>query len=95
MTQRSIEILIGRLATDESFRSAFLNDEVAALEEFAQQGHELTGIEIAALRAVRSEVWVQLADEIDPRLQKATLTSRRAASKGFINRSFTSSEELP
>ena len=95
MTQRSIEILIGRLATDESFRSAFLKDEVAALEEFAEQGHELTGIEIAAFRAVRSEIWVQLADEIDPRLQKATLTSRREAGKGFVNRPFKSSEELP
>jgi hypothetical protein len=75
LAQRHIEVLIGRLITDESFRVAFLNDPRAALESFSATGHELTAVEIAALQATRSEVWTWVAEQLDPRLQKASLTT--------------------
>lgn len=73
MAQRSIEILIGRLVTDEAFRSAFRADAVATLIGFTESGYELTALEIAALRATPLAVWERAAGHIDPRLQKASL----------------------
>ena len=73
VAQRSIEILIGRLLTDEAFRMTFLIDRSKALQIFCESGHELTGLEIAALLATPCELWNEVADEIDPRLQKAKL----------------------
>ena len=77
MAQRSIEVLVGRIATDEAFRRAFLEDMATAIATFTDQGHELTVVEISALRAVAPAVWVRVAREIDPRLQKASLSSGR------------------
>jgi len=73
MAQRSIEILIGRLVTDEAFREAFLKNPPSALQIFGEAGHELTPLEISALMAMPSEWWNEVAGEIDPRLQKANL----------------------
>jgi hypothetical protein len=73
MAQRHIEVLIGRLITDEAFRAAFLEDAKAALARFTEAGHELTPVEVAALRATSPELWNAVAEKLDPRLQKASL----------------------
>jgi hypothetical protein len=73
LAQRHIELLIGRLVTDEAFRASFLEDARSALSRFAEAGHELTEVEIAALEATRAELWAWVADRLDPRLQKASL----------------------
>lgn len=70
MAQRSVEILIGRLITDEAFRSAFLADANTALVGFAASGHELTALEMSALCATPFSVWERAAEDIDSRLQK-------------------------
>jgi hypothetical protein len=70
MAQRSVEILIGRLVTDEAFRSAFLADASAALASFVDAGHELTRLELSALCATPFAVWERAAEDIDARLQK-------------------------
>ena len=77
MAHRSIEILIGRLLTGEAFREAFLENASRALQIFCETGHELTPLEISALLATRSNLWSEVAREIDPRLQKAKLTTKR------------------
>lgn len=76
MTQRSIEILIGRLVTDESFRLAFCKDGGTTLAEFIESGSELTALEIAALSTTPARFWKRIARQIDPRLQKASLRGR-------------------
>ncbi len=73
MAQRSVEIMIGRLITDEALRAAFLRDPGGLLSSFADEGHPLTSVEIAALRATPADLWQRTADAIDPRLQKADL----------------------
>jgi hypothetical protein len=70
MAQRSVEILIGRLITDEAFRSAFLADANTALVGFVESGHELTRLEISALCATPFSVWERAAEDVDSRLQK-------------------------
>jgi hypothetical protein len=74
VSQRSIEILIGRLITDEAFRSVFLQHPKSAIETFVEGGHELTPIEIDAIATVAHEFWYFAAAEIGPRLQKASLS---------------------
>ena len=70
MAQRNVEILIGRLVTDEGFRGMFLRDPAATLTQFIECGYELTSLEIAALEATDPSLWDRTAEQIDPRLQK-------------------------
>lgn len=77
MAQRGIEILIGRLITDEAFRCTFCNDASATLASFIETGHELTPTEIAALTTTSPAVWTLVSEQIDPRLQKASLSSTK------------------
>lgn len=73
VTQANIEMVIGRLLTDEEFRGAFLTDPQAAINALIDQGARLTPAEIAALMATDRKLWEQVAERIDPRLQKASL----------------------
>jgi hypothetical protein len=73
VTQRSIEMVIGRLVTDEEFRATFLVDPHRALGELLERGNHLTHAEIAALIATDPAVWANVAENVDPRLQKASL----------------------
>jgi hypothetical protein len=74
MTQRSIEMVIGRLVTDEEFRRAFRANAHQAIAGLLDTGMHLTRGEIAALVTMDSEVWARVSDLVDPRLQKADLT---------------------
>jgi hypothetical protein len=73
MAQRSVEIAIGRLVTDDAFRNAFLADPAAALTQFAESGYDLTPLEMAALKSTPTRVWTHAASQIDARLQKVCL----------------------
>ena len=75
VTQRSIEIVIGRLLTDEEFRRTFLRNPHEALGELLERGTLLSHAEIAALVGIDSKLWPCVAEKIDPRLQKASLRS--------------------
>lgn len=71
--QRIIELLIGRLVTDEAFRSEFLTDPTKTLTALTERGLDLNATEIAALVNTDPSLWLHAADRIDPRLQKASL----------------------
>jgi hypothetical protein len=75
VTQRSIEIVIGRLLTDEEFRETFLSNPHRALGDLLERGTQLTHAEIAALIGIDASLWMRVAEQIDPRLQKASLKS--------------------
>ena len=75
VTQRSIEMVIGRLVTDEEFRETFAKDPHQALAELLERGTHLTHAEIAALVATDPRLWEHVAERVDPRLQKVSLTS--------------------
>jgi hypothetical protein len=72
LSQRTIELLIGRLITDEEFRSEFLKDPEKTLIELNDHGLELSRTEVAALLNTDATLWGRTADAIDPRLQKAS-----------------------
>jgi hypothetical protein len=69
VTQRSIEMVIGRLVTDERFRETFLNDPHRALADLLDRGTHLTHVEIAALVATDAALWERIAEQLDPELQ--------------------------
>jgi hypothetical protein len=73
LAQRIIEMLIGRLITDEQFRSEFLQDPEQTLLDLCDRGLELSRTEVAALVNTDHTLWARAADSIDPRLQKASL----------------------
>jgi hypothetical protein len=76
LAQRIIEMLIGRLITDEQFRSEFLQDPENTLLDLCDRGLELSRTEIAALVNTDATLWARTADAIDRRLQKASLKNQ-------------------
>jgi hypothetical protein len=73
VAQRIIEMLIGRLITDEQFRREFLAHPETTLLALCDRGLELSRTEIAALLNTDATLWARIADGIDPRLQEASL----------------------
>jgi hypothetical protein len=73
VTHKSVEIVIGKLASDEELRGRFRQDRGAAIRWLQEQGLELTPIEAASLSAVDAGAFERLAAALDPRLQKASL----------------------
>ena len=80
VAQRIVEMLIGRLITDEQFRAEFLDDPRKTLNDLREQGLELSRTEMAALMNTDPALWARTADAIDPRLQKASLKNEVRAS---------------
>jgi hypothetical protein len=74
MSQKGVEVVIGRLATDERFRERFVASPDRVLAGLVASGEvELTRAECAALTAGGPDLWNRIADAIDPRLQKLSL----------------------
>ncbi len=73
MSQRSVEQVIGRLATDEDFRRRFEAERETVLRELIASGCELTPVEIRALLDLNFSACRRFARCLDPRLQKISL----------------------
>jgi hypothetical protein len=76
LAHRIIEILIGRLITDEQFRREFLDAPESTLFSLRDRGLELSRTEISALVNTDATLWARTAERLDPRLQKASLKNR-------------------
>jgi hypothetical protein len=73
MSQKCVEVIFGKLATDEELRHRFRADPLGTLGLLAECGFELTRAESEALAATKTELFTRLSEAIDPRLQKASL----------------------
>ena len=73
MTQKSVEIVIGKLASDGELRDRFRLDRLAAIRSLQEQGLELTAVEVASLVGIDPSAFDRLAAALDPRVQKASL----------------------
>jgi putative modified peptide len=73
MSQRNVERVIGRLVTDEAFRSQFAADPQSALNEAAAEGVELNECERSAIARLDPAAVARFAETVDPRLQKSDL----------------------
>ena len=73
MSQRSVELVIGKLATDEEFRRRFEAGRQETLLELTSAGMHLTPVELRALLELDFGACRQFAKRLDPRLQKVSL----------------------
>jgi len=73
MSQKTVQLVIGRLLTDEELREQFLRDPLETLTAFPDKGFELTVAEIEALIQTDRALWEDVADRIHPRLQRCSL----------------------
>ena len=72
MSLRTVQVIVGRLVTDEEYRLKFLSDPVGALTTLRDQGVELTSAEIDALIRTDRALWSDAAARIDPDLQRSS-----------------------
>lgn len=82
MSQRSVEILLGKLVTDEEIRQRFRVDPAGVLAVAQERGLELSAVEMEALWGLHAgalDKLDKLAGALDPRLQKASLQCPEAA----------------
>ena len=73
MSLRTVQMIVGRLVTDEEYRLKFLSDPLRALMTLRDQGVDLTSAEIDALIRTDRTLWSDAAARIDPHLQRSSL----------------------
>lgn len=73
MTQRTVQLIIGQILTDEELRSDFLERPAETLNSLRERGFELTNTELDALTRTDRRLWAAAADLIDERLQRIRL----------------------
>jgi hypothetical protein len=78
MSQKTVQLVIGWLLTDEDLRMRFRERPRETLVELQAQGYELTPDELDALVRSDPDVWPALARRIHPRLQRCSLRNRAA-----------------
>lgn len=76
MAQKNVQLIIGRVLTDEEFRADFLERPIATLASLRDQGYELTNVEVDALTSTDGQLWRCGADWIDARIQRCRLNLR-------------------
>ena len=73
MAQRTVQLIIGQILTDEEFCSDFLQRPVDTLRALRERGVELTNLELEALVQTDRRFWLIGAEWIDGRLQRCRL----------------------
>lgn len=69
MSQRNVELFVGRLMTDEAFRERFCRAPAEAVDLLASEGIQLTCVEIDALTRINPALARLFAEALDPRIQ--------------------------
>ncbi len=72
MSQKTVQLVIARLITDEDVRLQFLSNPLETLTAFREQGFELTSDEMDALVQTDRDLWAYAAGRIHPRLQRCS-----------------------
>ena len=72
MSLKTVQLIVGRLLTDEEYRLKFLSDPTRALTMLRDQGVELTSAELDALIRTDRTLWSDAAARIDPDLQRSS-----------------------
>ena len=75
MSQDSVEILLGKIVTDDETRARFFR---APVDTCRSLGLDLTEVEMDALRNVPAPTVRRLAMSLDPRIVRATLGNRES-----------------
>jgi hypothetical protein len=79
MSQKTVQLIIGQIVTDEDLRAQFLARPFDTLAAFRAQGFDLTAIEVQALMRTDRRLWSLLAASLDPSLQRCSSNPRRSS----------------
>jgi len=71
MSQKNVEILLGKILTDDRFRDGFLPVGPSSFELASRFGLEFTAVEQAALATLRRRPFESLARELDGRISRS------------------------
>jgi DNA-binding NarL/FixJ family response regulator len=77
MSQWGVQLVIGKLITDEEFRRGFQERAGDCLAGLCARGVDLDDTEIAALVEADPRMWSRIATQIDGRLRKAAVSCAR------------------
>ena len=91
MSQWSIQLVIGKLLTDERFRQDVLNRGRDSLVALCERGLDLSTVEIDALLDIDPQVWAHTASQIDRVL--VTVDRKADGSVHVSNRPLTHREQ--
>jgi hypothetical protein len=75
MSQKTVQLIIGQILTDEQLRARFLDRPAETLSSFRDIGFDLTNTEIDALTRTDQRLWTSGAEWLDSRLQRCDLGS--------------------
>jgi hypothetical protein len=75
MAQKTVQLVIGRILTDEEFRATFLERPTDTLISLRDQGYALANDEIAALVQTDVRLWQRGSKWVDVGLQRCRLKS--------------------
>lgn len=81
MSQKTVERILGKLATDEEFRQRFRSNPEGALPPVGHEPEELTPVEREALASLDPELLERFADALDPRLQRVRIPAAAAGGR--------------
>ncbi len=83
MSQWSVQLVIGKLVTDEGFRQRFEARAHESLAKLCEQGIDLSDGEVAAFVETNARLWSAVARQIDPRLRlpRASRSSKTVLQK--------------
>ena len=73
VSQQNVEVIIGRLVTDEGFRRRFSADPPAVVQGLVEDGLHLNPCEQRALAEIDPAVVARFADAVHPCIQKVEL----------------------
>jgi hypothetical protein len=73
MSQKTVQLIIGRILTDDDLRERFVQEPARVLSGLRDAGYELTDAEAEALADTPVRVWTTAAGEMHPRLQRCRL----------------------
>jgi hypothetical protein len=82
MSQKTVERILGKLATDEEFHQRFRSDPGGTLPAVGHDPDELTPVEREALASVDPDLLERFADALDPRLQRVRIPAATADGSG-------------
>jgi DNA-binding NarL/FixJ family response regulator len=91
MSLWGVQLVVGKLLTDDGFRQRYETGPRDALSKLCEQGIDLTEAEVTAFVETDSRVWTTMASSIDARL-RAPRAPRFTRSATHANRRLTPRE---
>lgn len=82
MSQKTVERILGKLATDEEYRQRFRSNPGGTLADAGREPEGLTPVEREALAALDPDLLERFADALDPRLQRVRIPAAAADGSG-------------